>query len=91
MVYSIKLITLSVSATISFVCPHPLFSDLFVCPPSHIYPHLKIDMSIEELLHFNLLTITREQAIFHNSYGCHGRDHMVVGFTTNRTISAYHH
>jgi hypothetical protein len=23
--------------------------------------------------------------------GCHGHDHMVVGFTTTHTISAYHH
>ena len=23
--------------------------------------------------------------------GCHGRDHMVVGLTTNYAISAYHH
>ena len=23
--------------------------------------------------------------------GCHGHDHMVVGFTTTYTISAYHH
>ena len=26
-----------------------------------------------------------------NSGGCHGRDHMVVGFTTACAISAYHH
>jgi hypothetical protein len=25
------------------------------------------------------------------SGGCHGRDHMVVGFTTTYEISAYHH
>ena len=24
-------------------------------------------------------------------WGCHGRDHMVVGFTTTYAISAYHH
>ena len=23
--------------------------------------------------------------------GCHGREHMVVGFTTTHTISAHHH
>ena len=23
--------------------------------------------------------------------GCRGRDHMIVGFTTTRAISAYHH
>jgi len=24
-------------------------------------------------------------------WGCHGRDRMVVGFTTTHAISAYHH
>ena len=29
--------------------------------------------------------------LFANCRGCHGRDHMVVGFTTTYAISAYHH
>jgi len=30
-------------------------------------------------------------SLFYFCGGCRGRDHMVVGFTSTRAISAYHH
>jgi hypothetical protein len=40
------------------------------------------------LISVELLTITVKISFYKR--GCHGRDHMVVGFTTNCTISVYH-
>jgi hypothetical protein len=34
---------------------------------------------------------TKETVGYKFAQGCHGRDHMVVGFTTTYAISAYHH
>ena len=62
----------------------------------HINIHTGLFLTVNKLKHNNSHVIkmyTRAyftQCINYNG-GHHGRDHMVVGFTTTYAISAYHH
>ena len=52
------------------------------------------NMSFSLLLHYNRTTLQYISTFKYSMYqvrGCHGRDRMVVGFTTTCAISAYHH
>ena len=69
------------------------------CWPGVIQPDINT-VNSSEIKNFNcynstktltLIVIINQTLDLNHNWGCHGRDHMVVWFTTTYAISAYHH